>query len=109
MSRPPNVDVSQQDVRPLHPREHAVHDVEDRPPRPIVVQRVDVERGDHAAVLGHVVRARGRRAGRVDPAVERRDEDRRGEHRDRLLESVEAHPSSIDLAAGEPCSGFSTY
>ena len=77
MSRSPNADVSQQDVRPLHPREHAVHDVEDRPPGSIVVQRIDVERGDHAAVLRHVVRARGRGAGRVDPAVERRDQDGR--------------------------------
>ena len=51
--------------------------VERRPPRPVVEQLVGVEPRDHGGAVAEDVEDGRRRRSRVDPAVERRDHDRR--------------------------------
>ena len=74
-SRPADVGVAQQQLGPRQVAEDAVDDVEQRPPRAVVVERVGIEPRDHLGARRQLL-DRGRRGGGgVDPAVEGRDDD----------------------------------
>ena len=64
----------QTQVGPVEPHRLAIDDVEDRPPGPVVVDRVGIEGGDRRAALGEL--SGGRRAGAsgIDPALQRGDQ-----------------------------------
>jgi hypothetical protein len=88
--------------RPDESRERAVDDVERRTAGSVVEQDVAVEGRDRlAAAREHVGRIAGR-ARRVDPSVERGDDDRTGERPGNVSEAIERHSASIVPALRDP-------
>ncbi len=97
-----DVGVAQQQLGPRQVAEDAVDDVEQGPPRAVVVERVGIEPRDHLGARRQLL-DRGRRGGgSVDPAVEGRDDDGLGEHRQVAVEGVERHPWRIPRRGGQP-------
>ena len=88
--------------RPDEAREGAVDDVERRTAGSVVEQDVAVEGRDRLAAAGeHVGRVAGR-ARRVDPSVERGDDDGTGEGPGDVSEAIERHSASIVPALRDP-------
>ena len=97
-----HVGVAQQQLGPRQVAEDAVDDVEQGPPRAVVVERVGIEPRDHLGARRQLL-DRGRRGGgSVDPPVEGRDDDGLCEHRQVAVEGVERHPWRIPRRGGQP-------